>query len=194
MEQEQLELLMGNVQHDDVVQEIALLKLEGVQRPSYRIVKQRLQSQNRELFFSPEASIDQVYSIESPWEQSTSISYEAIELVMEWAEQNAPETIQNQVAEYLSSPTDELLVELLGALSSAGLIAKQKAHKTPRGTLTDVLKRALAMPQPLEELYELARRVSPTSPRPEASVRTIIRRLLQQGEIIEVSNRIYSIA
>jgi len=188
-EEEPYYILPPAIEDADVNQEAELLRLMG-KRPNKAIIRAKLSYKHRrELLFSDDAKDAQ------PAFLTPIISADVFEAITDWAlAQNT--LIAERIFDFLEDPSEDLLKDLLKQLRQAGLVQEvAKAPKTStNNSLTQLVLRSLSTgAQPIEELYELAR-VSINSQRPEAALRQLLRRLVRSGQIIDLGNKIFSLA
>ena len=158
MEQDLPTLQLPTVDAGDIEQEAALLRLQGI-TPSKLILRKRLQP--TELTFSGDL-IDA-----SPLNFARVIpSQETLESIIDWARpQAAP--VQDLIWQFLEDPE----ANLESTLKKLKLTPAKASSSTPLATIL-----MNALPATKEDLSQLVAQVSPTTKRPEATVRQFIRR------------------
>lgn len=107
------------------------------------------------------------------------INFRAMEQLVDWALDQAAE-IQVIIWKFLAAPEVSLEDTLL-ELKALGVIESTKV-KGMKGNLTDLVRRSI--PASKEELLELLQRESPSTRRPAATLRQILRRLTAKGEVV----------
>ncbi len=166
------QLDLPGIDHQDVLQEAELLRLQG-KIPNLRIIRKRL-SRGVLLYDLPPEDAQ-------PFEESP-YDPEVTEALIDWALQQT-EKIQERIFLFLEEPTHEAVPSLLIFLRRQN-IPLNLIDTAPTGSLSKLLMRTLHEPQYLDDLYELARR-SHVSERPEAAVRQFIRRAQKEGKILQ---------
>jgi len=171
------------VDNDDIDQEMALLKLEGI-TASRRIVSMKLMQKSEALFQGDPGAMA------SPIITRTLPPAEVVQMLISWATQQDNDIAQ-AILDFLVEPDEEELETLVKLLKRQGL-----AHKTKpaaKAVLSDTLTAYLSKrPRSKEELYDYTRTMH-TANRPEAAVRQYLRRATRSGLLIE-TNGLYSVA
>lgn len=163
---------LPGIDHQDVLQEAELLRLQG-KIPNLRIIRKRL---SRGVLI-----YDQPPEDAQPFQES-SYDPEVTDALIDWALQQT-EKIQERIFLFLEEPKHEAVPSLLIFLRRQN-IPLNLVDSAPTGSLSKLLMRTLQKPQTLETLYEIARS-SHTAERPEAAVRQFIRRAKKEGKILE---------
>ena len=123
----------------------------------------------------------------SPLYNAPEVDHQVMEQLVEWALEQE-DHIQTIIFDFLDSPDDESLEETMSKLSDEGIEMHEVSAPRDR-TLTDFILAHL--PLNLDQLYELAR-ANYASQRPEAAVRTILRKLVRNGKI-QLNGDVYAI-
>lgn len=188
MRDQSQELLMTEVPEDDILQELELLKLQGIPKASRYIVERKLKYQNREYFFDDHSLLN----IEGPAFAPPTFSAEVYDRLVDWALSQSPE-IARLILEFLDEPSEEYLKQVLKILKKSELLAID--YETPSQSITltqkilDFIEEQAVIV--IEDLYEMARIFLYDSRRPEAAVRQVIRRLTTQGQIEQIEKGVY---
>lgn len=177
MEQQPFNLDLPPVSSDDLEQEAALLRLQGVQNPSKRLIHKRLSR--------AEGIFSEIPLGSAPlWSEEPVPDRNVTEALVDWALQQSDE-ISDIVFNFLDHPEDQDLDEVIASLKTLGVEIysfKRKKQSTPRSLTQIIIAELKKHPQTTQALYELARNIQPTR-RPEAAVRQILRRLDKSGEV-----------
>lgn len=194
------ELLWSDIEKEDVEQEYAILawKFRGTDKvPSRKLIYWRMKSKAREYLYWDEVPVGSSYI--NPVDEELTPSVEVIEALVAWASKQELR-IRDKVLEFLDNPSDSDLHHLLTLLRQAGLLAAdfspQGEPKAPRsigsrkGTLVQLVLKALELPTTKADLYNMARQLV-HSRRPEAALRQTLRRLLEEKLIIETDTDVY---
>lgn len=167
------------VEKEDVDQEMALLKLQGI-TASRHIVMMKLMQKSEALFQGDPGAIAQ------PIISRTLPPSEVVQMLINWAVHQNQE-ISRAVLDFLEEPNDDELETLVSLLQSAGLARKVKPSSN--GRLSDTLTAyLLKKPSTKEELYEYTRTIHQAT-RPEAAVRQYLRRAVSNGLLVEIDCR-----
>jgi len=183
--QYEIQLILPNPKKDDIDQEIALLKLQGVPNPSRSIVSKRLANDDRAYLVDDFTNLPSVLPLFGS-DNFTGERMEAITNLLEWAAKQA-DYIETAIHDFLEDPSEASLRIIMGILEDAQLlmISAFDKHKKPKKlTLTELIRRSLRSGScSIEQLYILGRENSPQSKRPEAAVRQALRRMERLGEV-----------
>lgn len=167
---------------EDLEQEVALRKLEGVEFPNRSLIMKELNygKSGRALTYE---ELPEFVSFESAFSDGTpdGLDIGETERLINWALEH---DILDKVDEFLESPTEEMLEELMSFLVELGLVDEppkpnfsiKRKHQTPALILKN-------LPATKEELYEMARTILTTTARPEATIRQALRRMTKQNRI-----------
>ncbi len=159
---------------EDIDQEMELLKLTGVARPSRFIVTQRLVSRKSTLPLA-----DMPDTATSPWACHHTTPPETVEELIDWTLTKASD-VQDLIWDFLEDPELEF-DRTFKTLETLGYITSIK-HPKPAGTsISQIILNAL--PATKEELIELVQAISPETDRPAATVRQNLRRLTKSNKI-----------
>jgi hypothetical protein len=165
------------VLREDLDQEIELLKLEGVKNPKRSLIYKRMLHKEQIFDEIPEGVI--VQTLIDPTPESDP---EVIERLVEFALDQEIE-LQTVILDFLDNPSEQSLQETLQKMSLLGFELFELPEIPKPKTLTQIISETLSKGAlTLDELYGLARSLHP-SKRPEAAVRTVLRKLLAQGVI-----------
>lgn len=177
------------VEHEDILQEIELLKLSGVEKPSYWVVKRSLSADRVLYFYDPSFEMTPAFQ-----EPSKNSKVSAIYELLDWA-QEMSEEVQEVVYSFLEDPDNTLEITIL-RLSELGFIApRTKREKRKRGSaqktsISDILRKSLPMTK--DEMITLVQEVSPQTRRPAATVRQFIRKETLANKLIQVEQEYHA--
>lgn len=175
---------------DDLHQEAEVLRLLG-KTPNLSILRKKMK--RNPAFLHP---FDQDIPTAVPLELLTDPvpSLDVIERLTTWAMDQSAD-IAEMIYQFLEDPRDEVLSDVISSLTKRGTIEKTEAlrPKKPLSVVSMVLQYLESRFYcTKEELYEYVRSIH-VSERPEATTRQLIRRLLKEQKIKEISNGVYSL-
>ena len=168
------------VEEDDINQEIELRKLEGVENPSKAIVRKEL-SGDRIIYFW---DITYEIQVSYPWSRvNLAGQSQAISTLLDWAEDQGSEVVA--IIEAFLDDSEKNLTKTIELLRSLGYVTKPttKASTVKKMSISNILRRALPLSK--DEMITLVQDVSPTTPRPAATVRQFIRTNTRNKSIFE---------
>lgn len=168
------------VDPQDVDQEAALLQLEHPEkRPNRSLISKRLRS--RELSFGTPSTVGELH-IQGPAFAPPIPNLEAPAQLVTWAQSTGDEEVLEVILHFLLHP-EEALTSTIQWLSAHGYITLTEGapttHQAP--SISQLIREEYQRGTPVEEITQMVRSLSP-SRRPEALVRTVIRRMHQQEE------------
>ena len=166
-------LQLPQVDREDVEQEAALLRLQGI-TPNKAILAKRLQP--HELTFS--GDLEEALPLISP---RIIPSTDTIEAIVDWALTQSS-SVQSTIWDFFQDPEDRIDATLKA-------LHLQETYINKKIPMTKLLLQAL--PCTKEALVEVVVQASPNTKRPEASVRQFLRRynpVLLNGVYQEVTN------
>lgn len=166
--------LPPHLSHDDILQEMEILKLQGITNPSKRIVYLKLTSGKGA--FSMAELPD---TAASPWVIHSVTPPEVVEELIEWTFEQT-QSVQDLIWDFLDNP-EETYDDTVKTLQDLGFIKRIQQPKSSGSSISHIILNAL--PATKEELIELVQAVSPETERPAATVRQNIRRLTKTGKI-----------
>ena len=167
------------VERQDIDQEVALLKLQGVEHPNRSLIYKRLARQE----FASFDEMPESMSFSPVFDSGPETDPFVIERLVNWAMEQEDD-IATIVFEFLDEPSEDSLQDAMTRLTDAG-ISLEEVQPTKEKTLTEfLLDRLFHNDFTVDELYSLAR-TEYISRRPEAAVRQFIRRLSAAGRIIQ---------
>jgi hypothetical protein len=169
--------------YDDVNQEAELLKLQGIV-PNKRIIRQRLALQAPELLFN--LGPDEAEPI---YHQHPTPSLETMEQLIDWTLQQAG-PVQEQLFRFLDDPEAQI-DETLRFLEQHEVIRPIRPSEDVRIPLAEIMRNSL--PRSRGELATLIKEVSPSTRRPEATVRQFLRRGLNQGTLRIIDDVVHAV-
>ena len=184
------ELTFGEIDPRDLDQESELLKLLGKQAHRGLLLRKAERESNHLLFG------DEVPDLAEPmgWTQSPIPDLEQLQEIVDWAI-NQGEEIAQRVFTFLDDPDPASLKALLAHLKEQGVLTEEKtpSENTPNSLAALVLRSAGSQKGDKvgvtkEELYQLARDMH-IARRPEAAIRQLLRRLLKEGKLKEVTDQ-----
>lgn len=170
----------ASVEREDINQEAELLRLSGI-TPNKRIIRARLAGQSRELLcnFAPEEATPLGYLTQRPIPPT-----EVFEQLIDWTLAQT-EDIQAALFNFFEDP-EENIDQTLQFLQDAAIIDRISLDTPKTTSLAEIMRAAL--PATKESLSTLIRQVSPTTERPEATVRQFLRRGTQHGTLAITSD------
>lgn len=161
------------VDQEDVNQEAALLRLQGIM-PNRRIIRLKM-SQGEPTFSGDPGSLAQ------PISTVKIAPMEVIEMIISWALQQVPE-LAKEILDFLDEPSETVLQALIERVRQDIPGGSVKRTSAAPGSLSAVIFKYLQEPKHIDELYELARGIH-TAERPEAAVRQYLRRAVRAGKV-----------
>lgn len=161
----------------DIDQEVELLKLEGVENPKRSLIYKRMM--HSELSFD---EIPDFISVQPILDTTPEVDFQVTERLIEWALDQEDE-IQTLIFNFLDEPTERSLKKTMKKLSQRGVeLHEVTSHRGV--SLTDIIRHEIiSAPCTIDYLYQVARNLHP-SRRPEAAVRTILRKLISLEEVV----------
>ena len=184
MNEDEIIISYPDVDNDDLDQEIALAKLEGIENPSRWLLYKKLQRELYEYSLTPELEMIEraqegvCISIFSPPDRT--LNETAIKTLASWMS-SLPSRLETAVWEYLQIDTEEAYQAVCSKLEAYGY--KLHRHKTAsnirRKTYADMIYDAL--PATMEDLLDLPIE----SKRPAATIRQTLRRFRDHGLVVQ---------
>lgn len=186
---------------EDIAQEAELKRLEtGKPRISQRIIQMKMQRKlSRDFPFEMfESSLDEdsgdlaeafeAHDPSTPW-SSTSCPLYVTEMLVEWALEQAVD-LQDLIFDFLENP-DQLLDQTVLQLRNMKIIRRQPAKPTTKTkhSFAELVLRTL--PATKEELIIVVSKNAPTTERPAATVRQLLRRMIKEGRVYERAGTYY---
>lgn len=167
------------VTQDDVNQEYELALLNGIENPSKAIIRKKLLTSTRELFYG---TIPEWMEISYPWANDNSLERASHSLeLLEWSFRQSEE-VQIVIRTFLFDARMEKVNLIIEELKGLGIKMTEEKTKTNKPkTTTSVLMDALPMDK--DEITELVQQLNPSVKRPAMSARQFIRRKTSEGLI-----------
>jgi len=179
-------LLPAYIDKDDLDQEVALLRLRGVERPNRKLILLHLISQSPDLHFSQDVTYTNPDAI-NPF-AAPEVSESSIQELMSLA--RAFPELSDSIYTFLDEPSDDNFNFCLKQAKRLGIVEeKSRAPVNRPSSMTDMVLALLVSKGCLDRETIIAT-LAPAhmSKRPAATVRTALRRLVSTGAVVKIAS------